>query len=428
MATIFIRLHEALSRSRDRKIYKCERTNTTSQRLCNATFSRASSLKRHEMRYHQDVESTTFVFYISGSRSRRSVYSTSKSIISNATASARHSASRRASRISILATCPSSSRAVQFLAPCSTPLEMPLARSQQNLSEASTPLSLTSSTSLQEALLSTITPPTSASQIRSRLPELLERSDDTLDSNYNARALNHQNNSHGNNGTAYSVAHISQGSTNASQTMSSPNDRPLEFLNGMMPSYEIRLSRRTLDQSKGLDWLTQTTKKKFDNTYETLLTRWGVTSRHTRICVLVSEDWRFSNSLDLMTLFSIDNVPSASSSRAWYSYADHETSLIRAKVWYAKSSRTDLDLDVFLGCGPYKSMNASHLCHHEHCIVHITYESADVNQDRQQCCRRAHFLREEKRPVSDQCTIHSPPCMMQVNLYWNFQCFSYQIC
>ena len=48
-------------------------------------------------------------------------------------------------------------------------------------------------------------------------------------------------------------------------------------------------------------------------------------------------------------------------------------------------------------------MDGSHLCHHEHCIVHLTYESADTNLDRWNCCLEARFLRQEGRKVPEHC-------------------------
>ena len=38
-------------------------------------------------------------------------------------------------------------------------------------------------------------------------------------------------------------------------------------------------------------------------------------------------------------------------------------------------------------------MNTSHTCHHDHYIVHITYEAADVNVSREDRRREARALR-----------------------------------
>lgn len=102
------------------------------------------------------------------------------------------------------------------------------------------------------------------------------------------------------------------------------------------------------------------------------------------------------------------------SPRAWYSYRDHATTLVRAKAWYNASwPRSGIELDNFLGYGPYKAMDASHLCHHRHCILHVVYEPAHINADRNDCFTRARFLRAEGRPIDRHCRNHNPPCLMQ---------------
>lgn len=133
--------------------------------------------------------------------------------------------------------------------------------------------------------------------------------------------------------------------------------------------------------------------------YRSLLAQWGVKPGHQGTCVLLPEDWRSAAPLDLMALFSFENRPFAGDRRAWYKHADHGTTMVRALSWFSKWPRTGLELDNFLGCGPYKPMDASHLCHHEHCILHVVYEPADINQSRKDCWRRARFLRQEGRPV-----------------------------
>ncbi|KAL8762038.1 MAG: hypothetical protein Q9184_001885 [Pyrenodesmia sp. 2 TL-2023] len=72
-----------------------------------------------------------------------------------------------------------------------------------------------------------------------------------------------------------------------------------------------------------------------------------------------------------------------------------------------------VQLDNFLGCGPYQPMDASHLCHQDHCIVHVTYEAADINQDRKLCAERARNARKEGADIPRSCSRHSPPCLLQ---------------
>ena len=128
--------------------------------------------------------------------------------------------------------------------------------------------------------------------------------------------------------------------------------------------------------------------------------------------MLLPEDWKALESIDLMAIFSAP--PAGGSSRAWYSYSDHATSLARAIAWYAEP-RKAADLDQFLSCGPWMPKDGSYLCHHKHCIIYLTYESAAMNLDRRDCCLEARFLRQDNREVPKYCTKHSPPCLMQVS-------------
>lgn len=188
---------------------------------------------------------------------------------------------------------------------------------------------------------------------------------------------------------------------------------PAHTQSASLPSYDIRVCKKAA-QIKALPWLHQPAKIKYDETYRHLLAPWWLSLRHTGTCLLLPQDWRFSDPLDLMALFAPDNCPSRNAARLWYSHANYGTTLARAKVWFDQLYRTGLDLDIFIGCSEYKPMDASHLCHHGHCVIHVIYESADINQDRQNCCRRARFLRAEGRAVPNHCTLHEPPCMMQV--------------
>ena len=182
-----------------------------------------------------------------------------------------------------------------------------------------------------------------------------------------------------------------------------------------VPTYLVKRSKKTRGQQRGLDWLTTAGKAHCDATMETLLAQWGVKAEHRGTCVLLPEDWKALDPVELMTIFDDHQLPSGGASRAWYSYSDHATSLARAAAWYGHWPRTGVELDNFLGCGPFKPMDGSHLCHHEHCIVHLTYESAAINWDRWGCCLEARFLRQDDREVPEHCTKHSSPCLMQVN-------------
>lgn len=78
--------------------------------------------------------------------------------------------------------------------------------------------------------------------------------------------------------------------------------------------------------------------------------------------------------------------------------------------WPAPAAGMKNAIGPELGYGPYKPMDGSHLCHHEHCLIHLDYESAVINVDRWNCCLKARFLRQDRSEICDK---YSPPCMMQ---------------
>lgn len=186
-------------------------------------------------------------------------------------------------------------------------------------------------------------------------------------------------------------------------------------LKAAVPTYLVKRSKKTPEQQRGLAWLSASGKAHFNDNHGMLLAQWGVKAGHRGTCVLLPEDWKAMDPIDLMTTFENYNPPSGGSSRAWYSYSDHATTLARAAAWYGRWPRTGVELDNLLSCGPFKPMDGSHLCHHEHCIIHLTYESADTNMDRWNCCLEARFLRQDGRQIPEHCGKHRPPCLMQVS-------------
>ena len=392
MAPTYMRINQFEGSDRSNRgdgSYRCGGRSIIIHQPCNATFSLLSRLKRHESKHHQGIIFTVFVHVISGFKPRKSVHRITRNIGPVANHLRRHRSSAHTFSEFLSFSTTRASQAAHFSA---------------SVSLSSSSSSVPSGTSFETSV-------SFLSRHAFPSPQLTFFKDNGFFKvtphifedrcGFFPNALSNP-----------TAAHTSGSLT--SMNLVERSSEVLEVLGGCMSGYEARLSKRGLDQSKALEWLIQAVKEKFDGVYEILLARWGVTARHTGTCVLVLNDWRFFNPLDIMTLFSIDNVFLAGSSRAWYSHADHGTSFVRAKVWFDQASRIGLDLDVFLGCASYKLMDASHLCHHEHCIVHVVYEFADLNQDRLQCSRRARFLRGEKRSVSDQCSIHHPSCMMQV--------------
>ena len=180
-------------------------------------------------------------------------------------------------------------------------------------------------------------------------------------------------------------------------------------------SYLVKRSKKTPGQQRGLDWLSAAGKAHLDDRHQRYLAQWGVKAGHRGTSVQSPEDWKAMDPEDLMAIFQEYEPPAGGSSRAWYAYSDHATSLARAAAWYGQWPRTGVELDNFLGCGPFQPMDGSHLCHHEHCIVHLTYESAAVNLDRWDCCLEACFPRQDGRDVPEHCTKPSPLCLMQVS-------------
>lgn len=184
-----------------------------------------------------------------------------------------------------------------------------------------------------------------------------------------------------------------------------------------VPFYAIKRSKKNPRQQKGLKWLESDGKDKFDSDWKSLLAQWGVKETYTGTCVLCPEDWRAADPTRLMDLFSTEKCPLAGSGRLTYHYADHATAYVRAIAWFNKGSwpRRAAELDNFIGMGPYRPKDASHLCHHDDCIVHIAWEGAHINADRKDCCARARFIRGEGDPVPEHCDQHDPPCLMQAS-------------
>ena len=184
-----------------------------------------------------------------------------------------------------------------------------------------------------------------------------------------------------------------------------------------VPIYDVKTSKRFQSQQRGLDWLTGKAKTVFDERYETLLSSWGVKPGYQDTCIHVPDEWRLADPREIHARLGQQALPTSESSRAFYSYSDHTTTLARAKAWFSQWPRTGVQLDNFLDCGPFQAMDASHLCHHDHCIIHVIYEAAHTNIDRCECQRTAKRLRQEGKDVPEHCDKHEPPCLMQVRTY-----------
>ena len=191
-------------------------------------------------------------------------------------------------------------------------------------------------------------------------------------------------------------------------------------LRDVVPSYPIKESKMFPDHMRGIDWLKKGAKTKFESFYWDLLARWGVGPGYTGTCVLVPEVYKALEPLEIMSKINEDGEKYAApgTPRAFFSMYDHETTVARALAWFSQWPRKGAYLDNFIGCGEYAPMDASHTCHHDHCLIHIMYEAADINASRQDCCCEARRLRQQNAAdVSEHCSNpkHDPPCLMQVS-------------
>lgn len=183
-----------------------------------------------------------------------------------------------------------------------------------------------------------------------------------------------------------------------------------------LPTYDVPRSKKFGDQQKGLDWLSQHGKQKFDEFHRNLLAQWGVKPGYESTCILCPEDWSGLEPTLLLRRFTTQKCPIKGNRRLTYAYSDHSTSFARAFVWFRNQSwpRSGIELDNFFGVGPFKPKDASHTCHHEYCLVHLTFEAANINQDRKACYDYARFLRREGLPIPKHCDKHNEPCLLQV--------------
>ena len=190
-------------------------------------------------------------------------------------------------------------------------------------------------------------------------------------------------------------------------------------LSSLMSKYEVKQSKIKSEQQRVIDWLNRAAKQKFEQVFETLVERWGgVKSTHQGTCVLCSKDWRSLSSISLLNIVDSNQFSARQSSRLIFQYSNHVITFARSATWFRSDSwsRTGVSLDNFLECDLFKPMEVSHLCHQEHCLVHIFYETADVNQDRKTCAMWARTERQEGRDISKSCLKHDPPCLLQVCL------------
>ncbi|KAL8692787.1 MAG: hypothetical protein Q9218_002258 [Villophora microphyllina] len=182
-----------------------------------------------------------------------------------------------------------------------------------------------------------------------------------------------------------------------------------------MPTYNVKQSFKIPGQQKGLAWQSAAGKMALDREYSSLMLKWGgVKPTHQGTCVVCPSDWRFLSPSNLLDITDPHRLPVEESSRMNYAYSDFAVPLRRAIAWF----RSDLEkngalFDQFLGDGPWAPMDASHRCHHDHCLVHIVYEASNINQDRKGCAEEAKIIRREGKELPAFCSYHDPPCLLQ---------------
>ena len=102
-----------------------------------------------------------------------------------------------------------------------------------------------------------------------------------------------------------------------------------------VPTYIVKMSKKTHGQQRALDWLYASGRAHLNSVHETFLAQWGVKAKHWGTCVLLPEDWKAMDPVDLMAVYRDYPPPPNGSGRAWYAYSDHATSLARAVAWFS---------------------------------------------------------------------------------------------
>lgn len=183
------------------------------------------------------------------------------------------------------------------------------------------------------------------------------------------------------------------------------------------PEYQIQQSTKYPGQQIALDWLSENGKRYHDWIFEVLIGRWGgVKPIHRGTCVLCPDEWRLKTPSCLAPIRDPSLLPGPGAVPLVFSYSDYTTSFSRAAAWFqgGRWPRSGKEHDAFLGADKLEAMEASHTCHQQHCIVHLTYEQLDESLDRKRCALWARSLRHAGHSIPEKCHCHSPPCLLQV--------------
>ena len=198
-----------------------------------------------------------------------------------------------------------------------------------------------------------------------------------------------------------------------------------------VPEYRAIRSRKGWNQMKAIEWMTEAGKKRFDTRQDALLGRWGVSAQHDGTCVLVPASWSDLDPRDLVEDFSYGKCPpSGPDKRLSFAMSDHAATWARAASWFDSGSWpwTGAAFDNFVGIGPYRPMDGSHLCHHGACINqhHLKYEDSGINAGRNRCLYAAQDIRLSGLDVPQRCARHQPPCLLQHAALTPFEVYSIQ--
>ncbi|KAL9022841.1 MAG: hypothetical protein Q9180_008546 [Flavoplaca navasiana] len=185
----------------------------------------------------------------------------------------------------------------------------------------------------------------------------------------------------------------------------------------LAPSYPIVESEKNPGQSKAIDWRRLEGKRCFDLEFaKTLVRLGGVKSNHRGTCVLGTDDFRLWGPSGILYDTRPEQLPGPHSNPMMYEYSDYRTEFVRAAAFFRSDHwpHTGFSFDNFLGVRLYRVMVASHLCHQDHCLIHVTYETVETKRDRERCAEWAKAARCGGQEVPPACSVHNPPCLLQV--------------
>lgn len=183
------------------------------------------------------------------------------------------------------------------------------------------------------------------------------------------------------------------------------------------PSFPAIESCEKPGQSKAIDWRKLRGKREFDRCFGHLMARLGgVKPAHQGSCVLCPDDLRALEPSDLLDFFRLEQLPGQHAKPMMYEYIDHSTEMAYATAWFRSDDwpHNGLSFDNFLGIAVYRPMTSSHPCNQNNCLVHVSYETIDTKRSRKSCVDRAKATRLRGQDISPTCSIHNPPCLLQV--------------